>query len=145
MADSKTKNPKRVAAGKKAWRKAHRGGKVSKRKKGRFGRAYHKAASKLGTLVKVIACMAPAAAATYSSYVYYKGAKLEWKDVLPILGDFGSWFTGIVVDAAGVASFRPERLLVGWGPVLVIGGITYAERKVGMSGANPFRVLSTLG
>jgi len=116
-----------------------------KHKRGRFRAAYHKAAAKLGTLLKIVACLAPAGMIAYGSYVYNTKDKFQFKDLLPIMGDFGSCFTGILVSADGTINWRPERLLAGWGPVLVIGGITWAERTVHMSGANPFRVMSALG
>ena len=152
MAD---KNPKRVAAGKKAYRAMRRkirgtskGRSMSKPKRtshhysARIRAGYRRASSTLGKLVKAIVILAPATMVAVQAY-YWFGKGHE--GIKHAFIDFASCFSGFTIDAGGLAVWIPERLLVGWGPAIVIGGVQYGMKMIHAQGNNPFRVLSTLG
>lgn len=112
-------------------------------KKGRARRTMRAASHTLGKLVKTLAVITPPAIVAYQSYDFWdEGGAKKGRGIVHALADFSSCFSGVTVDAGGEVVWMPKRLAVGWGPVLVIGGITYAERKIGMQAANPFRVIS---
>ena len=140
----KTKNPKRVAAGKKAWRKAHRGGGKVKRKRGAVSKGYHRARSALGKTIKAIVILAPATVFAYATYHNGKDAG-KGRAVIEAIGAFGECYTGVRVQPTGEIVVNYDRLLIGWGPPLIIGGVQYGLKAIHMQGANPFRVMSTLG
>jgi hypothetical protein len=146
VADIKTKNPNRVAAGKKAWRKAQRGGKVSK-KKGSVKKGYSRAKATLGKTAKALVILIPAICVGAGSYVSWRThGGTRGQAAVQGLGAWASCYTGVMVNVNGdIWPFHAEQLLIGWGPPLVIGGIQYVLRAVHQQGVNPFRQFSTMG
>jgi hypothetical protein len=139
----KGKNPKRVAAGKKAWRKAHRsGGKMTKRKGSKARHAYRRVRTGLGRTVKAVIILAPA---VFSAWNVGRQQPKGQRFMQGLL-NFQTSYTGLVVDStSNQVTFEPGYLAIGWGPALVIGGIQYGLKAVHQEGVNPFRVMSTLG
>lgn len=117
------------------------------RKRGRARYTARRVGATLGKVVKAVVIIFPAAftAYTWAQKVTGTGAK-----IVTGLTAFQMCYTGLApaawVGGSGADfSFKAELLAVGWGPPLIIGGIQYGLKAVHMQGANPFRVMSTLG
>ena len=135
------KNPKRVAAGKKAWRKAHRGGgKVTKRR-GSVSKGYHRAKATLGRTIKAVVILSPPVIVAYVAQKEYGGTIGE--RIINFINEFQGCYTGVQLSGRN-ATFHAERLALGWGPPLIIGGVSYGLRAVHASGNNPFTVVSRM-
>jgi hypothetical protein len=157
-----TNNPKRVAAGKKAYRRLCREGRgigakskrktmTKKGKKGykrhsRVSKHYHHAKKGLMSVLKFVVLIGPALIASYDSYKDTSGTQ-GWKVAMG-MGKFGSCMTGLMYyPNANRIIWTPEDLLIGWGPSIVYTGIKFGASIIpGGRGINPFAQISrTLG
>jgi hypothetical protein len=140
----KAKNPKRVAAGKKAWRAAHRGGRKMRRKGSRVKHASHRVSATLGKIAKALVILAPPIAVGVNGYLVSGGGK--GTKVLNGLLGWQMCYTGMQpINGGADFIFETHYLPIGWAPPLILGGIQYGMKIVHASGNNPFRVLSSLG
>lgn len=120
---------------------------MTKKKRGKAGRAYSRAKTGLGRLLKVVVVIAPAifTAKSWADKVTGTGAKIQTGIMA-----FQMCYTGLApamwVGGSGAElTFHPDLLVVGWGPPLIIGGVQYGLKAVHMQGSNPFRIMSQLG
>jgi len=116
-------------------RKGHRAGRI------RAG--YKKAAASLGKIAKAIVVMTPAVIVGFDVAVGTGGS--IGNQIKAFLTGWSECYTGLIYRGPGYFEFHAEQLAIGWGPPLILAGINYGLKAVHQQGANPFRVMSTLG